>query len=93
MSHTLGPGVSISESAFQQLVARAVEQVEGARLRKPRKGVELADGRIELVLTARFGVVLPDLARAVQRGVTEAVETMCGLKVAGVDVTIEELEG
>ena len=93
MSRPLGPGVSISESAFHQLVARAVEEVDGARLKKPRKSVEPTDGRIELVLTARFGAVLPELARDVQRSVTDAVEAMCGLKLAGVDVTIEELDG
>ena len=93
MSMQLGPGVTISAAAFRQLVARAVTEVEGARLRKPRRNIELAEGRIELALIAPFGAVLPELARDVQRSVADAVETMCGLAVSGVDVTIEELDG
>ncbi len=92
MSKALAPGVSISDAAFTQLVVRAAEQVEGARVRKPRRGVELRDGRIELALASSYGIVLPELARDVQQRVAEAVERMCGLRVEAVDVTIEELE-
>jgi uncharacterized alkaline shock family protein YloU len=92
VSRVLAPGVSISDSAFQRLVVRAVEQVEGARLRKPRKNVEIAGGRLELALAARYGAVLPELARDVQQNVSETIATMCGLRLDGVDVTIEELD-
>ncbi len=92
MSTALAPGVSISDAAFTQLIVRAAEQVEGARVRKPRREVELRDGRIELALAASYGIVLPELARDVQQRVAEAVERMCGLRVEAVDVTIEELE-
>jgi uncharacterized alkaline shock family protein YloU len=89
---SVAPGVSISDAALTQLVVRAVEQVEGARVRKPRRDVELADGRLELSLAAAYGVVLPDLALDVQARVADAVERMCGIRLAGVDVTIEELD-
>jgi len=36
--------------------------------------------------------VLPDLARRVQEEVAEAVSRMCGLRAAGIDVTVEELD-
>jgi uncharacterized alkaline shock family protein YloU len=65
-------------------------------VRRPRRGleIELADGhaRVELELAARIGLVLPDVAREVQERVTGALETMCGLVVDAVDVSVEELE-
>jgi uncharacterized alkaline shock family protein YloU len=87
----LGPGLTVSDAAFAQLVVRAAEQVDGARVRRPKK-VELDGDRLELAVAARFGAVLPDLARDVQERVADAVETMCGIQLAGVDVTIEELD-
>ena len=65
-------------------------------MRRPRRGleIELANGhaRVELELAARFGLVLPDLAREVLERVGGALETMCGLVVDAVDVSVEELE-
>jgi len=83
--------VTVSDAAFAQLVVRAAEQVDGARVRRPKK-IGLDGDRLELALAARFGAVLPELARAVQTRVAEAVETMCGIRLAGVDVTIEVLD-
>jgi uncharacterized alkaline shock family protein YloU len=40
----------------------------------------------------QHGSVLPELGRAVQEQVGEALRTMCGLEPAAVDVAIEELE-
>ncbi len=88
---TVAPGVVVSDAAFAQLVVRAAEQVEGVRVRRPKK-VDLEGERLELSLAARFGAVLPELAREVQRRVAAAVETMCGITLAGVDVTIEVLD-
>ena len=73
-------------------MVRAAEQVDGVRVRKPRRGVELAEGRLELGLAAAYGLVLPELARDVQSRVAAAVERMCGIRLAGIDVTIEELD-
>jgi uncharacterized alkaline shock family protein YloU len=87
----LGPGVEISDGAFAALVVRAAESVEGARVRRPRK-VELDRDRLDLSLAARYDLVLPQLARDVQARVHEAVETMCGIRLAAVDVTVEELD-
>ena len=36
----LAPGVTVSDAAFAQLVVRAAEQVEGVRVRRPKR-VEL----------------------------------------------------
>ena len=87
----LAPGVELSDGAFAALVVRAAESVEGARVRRPRK-VELAGDRLEVPLAAGLGVALPTLARDVQARVHEAVETMCGVQLAGVDVTVEVVD-
>jgi uncharacterized alkaline shock family protein YloU len=56
--------------------------------------VSVADGavQVELELVARYGSVLPELARAVQEGVTDALRAAAGLIVERVDVSIEELD-
>lgn len=93
-----GPGgtITVSPAALTQIVVGAAEGVEGARVRRPRRGLELeiADGRaaVALELAAGRGVVLPDLAREVQARVGEALELMCGLEVERVDVSVEELD-
>jgi uncharacterized alkaline shock family protein YloU len=46
---------------------------------------------VSLELAARYGVALPDLARAVQESVAAALETMCGVEVETIDVSVEEL--
>ena len=93
-----GPGgtITITPAALTQVVVRAAEGTAGARVRRPRRGleIELEDGhaRVQLELAARFGLVLPDLARDVQDRVSGALEGMCGLVVDAVDVSVEELE-
>jgi uncharacterized alkaline shock family protein YloU len=91
-----GGTIDVTAGALAQIVQRAAESVEGARVRRPRRGLELRvdDGRVrvELELAARYGIVLPDLARDVQGRVADALATMVELEVQGVDVSIEELE-
>jgi uncharacterized alkaline shock family protein YloU len=89
--------IEISPGALTQVVVQAAESADGARVRRPRRGldieVESGRARVELVLAARFGVVLPDLARDVQARVAEALQTMCGLSIDSIDVSVEELDG
>jgi uncharacterized alkaline shock family protein YloU len=93
-----GPGgtITITPGALTQIVVRAAERADGARVRRPRRGleIELENGhaRVELELAARFGLVLPDLAREVQERVSGALSGMCGLVVDAVDISVEELE-
>ena len=88
--------VTVTETALAHLIGQAVASVEGARLRKGRRrlGLEIEAGhaRAELELAVAYGSVLPDVARAVQQRVAEALAGMCGLVVDGVDVTVEELD-
>jgi uncharacterized alkaline shock family protein YloU len=96
MATELAPGVRITDTALSQLVTAAAESVDGARVRRPRRRVEIAveDGRarVELELVVQHGRPLQELARAVQERVADALRTICGLEPAGIDVSIEELE-
>jgi len=88
--------VRIEGDALAGLVIAAAERVDGARARRPRRGLDVSvvDGRVEveLELAARYGTVLPELARAVQENVTDALRTSAGLTVERVDVSVEELD-
>jgi uncharacterized alkaline shock family protein YloU len=91
-----GGSIDVTAGALAQIVQRAAESVEGARVRRPRRGLDLRleDGRVrvELELAVRYGIVLPDLARDVQQRVADALSAMVDLDVEAVDVSIEELE-
>ncbi len=91
-----GGSVRVSEAALTQIVAQAVSSVEGARLRKGRRGlgVELEDGRVraELQLAVAYGRVVPEVAATVQERVADALTQMCAVEVDSVDVTVEEFD-
>jgi uncharacterized alkaline shock family protein YloU len=96
--HSLeGPhgAIRIEGDALAGLVVSAVELVDGARVRRPRRGldVSVADGaaRVELELAVRYGAVVPLLAGAVQRSVADVLQRSAGLS-ARVEVTVEELD-
>jgi uncharacterized alkaline shock family protein YloU len=59
-----------------------------------RLEVEVADGRahVRLELSARYGIVLPHLAREVQERVAAALTSMCGVEVEAIDVSVEAVE-
>jgi uncharacterized alkaline shock family protein YloU len=88
--------IAVTDAALTNIVVQSAESVDGARVRRARRkvGIEI-DGtraRVELELAVAYGKVLPDVAQDVQLRVTDALTRMCGLDVAGVDVTVEELE-
>ena len=88
--------VAVSPAALTQIVVTAAEAGDGARVRRPRRGlavsIEGGQARVSCELVAPYGAVLPDLARGVQSRVAEALGAMCGLQVDAVDVAIEELD-
>jgi uncharacterized alkaline shock family protein YloU len=88
--------ITLTSSALSALVIRAAEAVDGAHVRRGRRRLEIdvANGsaRVRLELGARYGVVLPELARHVQEGVAEALGQMCAVRVESVDVSVEEVE-
>jgi uncharacterized alkaline shock family protein YloU len=87
--------ISVPAATLTQIVARAAELVDGARVRRPRRRVEVevegGSANVTLQLAAREGAVLPELGEAVQAQVGAALERMCGVEVRRVDVAIEEL--
>lgn len=95
--HADGGTVTVTHGALSQVVIASAEAVDGARVRRPRRGLEIdLDGeqaRVSLELAIGYGVVLPEVAREVQRRVAEGLRTMCGLDAAAVDVAVEELDG
>lgn len=97
MAQRLADGVSISDATLARIVVQAAESVEGARVRRPKRGLEVAvDGgsraRVELELAVPYGAVIPELGRAVQERVADALRTMCELEPSAVDVAVQELE-
>jgi len=88
--------ITVPDSMLTALVTRAAERVDGARVRRGRRRVDVAvsdnRARITLDLVARYGEVLPELARSVQEEVTDALTRMCGVVVDAVDVEVEEVE-
>ena len=93
---TLAPDVKVTDGALTQIVMRAVDGVDGARVRRPRRKVAITieDGhaRVDLGLAVVYGMVLPEVARDVQREVADALGRMCHLAVDAVDVSVEELD-
>ena len=85
--------ITVTASTLNELVVRAAESVDGAEVRRGRRrlDIDVGDGhaQVRLELSARYGVVLPQLAREVQERVTEALTTMCGVEVDAVDVSVE----
>jgi uncharacterized alkaline shock family protein YloU len=87
--------VTLTAAALTELVAGAARSVDGVRLRRPRRAVEVqhADGRasVSIELGATAAEPLPALARAVQERVGEALAQVTGLEVERVDVEIAEI--
>jgi uncharacterized alkaline shock family protein YloU len=92
---TLAPDVRITDAALTHIVVRAAEAVEGARVRRPRRHLDVeldgSSATVDLELAVAYGRVLPEVARAVQERVAGAFGTMCGVNVIAVNVSIEEL--
>lgn len=88
--------ITVTPAAMTQIVVQAAQSVDGARVRRSRRGLEVAitggRARVTLELAARYGAVLPELASEVQARVAGALRTMCGLEVEAVDISIEELD-
>ena len=65
--------IRIEGDALAGLVVTAAELVDGARVRRPKRGLEIhvdeGRARVEVELAARYGLPLVELAEAVQRSV------------------------
>ena len=91
-----GGTITVTAPVLATLVTQAAEEVDGARVRRGRRRLEIEisreGARVRLELAARYGVVLPELARRVQERVAEALTTMCKVQVDAIDVSVEEVE-
>ena len=87
--------ITVTPAALERLVVRAAESVAGARVRRPKRSVEIAhgDGRatVSFELAVGHDVPVPELARAVQARVAEAVASTSGLEIERVEITITEI--
>jgi uncharacterized alkaline shock family protein YloU len=92
---TLADGVKVTDATLAQIVIRAAETVDGVKVKRPRRHLDVdvaaGEARVVLDLTVAYGHVLPDAAQAVQRRVADALGTMCGLTVRSVDVNVEDV--
>jgi len=88
--------ITVTPSALAGLVIEAAEAVDGVQVRRGRRRLDidvvLGEARVRLELSARYGLVLPDVARDVQERVADALETMCAVRIGSVDVSVEEVE-
>ncbi len=87
--------ITVAPAALTRLVVRAAESVDGARVRRPRRSVEVGHGggraSVSLELAVGYGKPVPELARAVQERVAAALAATSGLSVERVDVAVEEI--
>lgn len=90
-----GGTITVAPAALERLVVRAAESVEGARVRRPKRSVDIAHGAgratVSFELAVGHDVAVPELARAVQARVAEAVASTSGLAIESVDVTVAEI--
>ena len=88
--------ITITPAALSRLVVDAAQGVDGVRVRRPRRALEVGhgDGRasVSLELVVAHGVAIPEASRDVQARVAAAVAASCGLEVDGVDVAVEEVD-
>jgi uncharacterized alkaline shock family protein YloU len=88
--------ITVTPSALVGLVIQAAEAVDGVQVRRGRRRLDievaLGEARVRMELSARYGLVLPDVARDVQERVADALVTMCAVRIGSVDVSVEEVE-
>jgi uncharacterized alkaline shock family protein YloU len=87
--------IAVPAATLARIVSRAAERVDGARIGRPRRSIEVdvsgGSASVALRIAARHGSALPALAEAVQQEVAAALGAMCELEVRNIDVAIEEL--
>jgi len=87
--------ITVAAVALDRLVVRAAESVEGARVRRPKRSVDVAHhaglASVSFELVIDQGVPVPELAQAVQERVASAVAATTGLEVDHVDLTVAEI--
>jgi uncharacterized alkaline shock family protein YloU len=85
----------ISPEVVARYAADAAREVEGvaAVVEGVRKGIRVDGEEIVLHLALRYGVSIPVVGAAVQRGVADYLERMTDARPAAVHVVVEEVDG
>jgi uncharacterized alkaline shock family protein YloU len=88
--------ITVTPPALAGLVIQAAEAVDGVEVRRGRRRLDIdvtpGEARVRLELTARYGLVLPEVARSVQARVADALVTMCAFRIGSIDVSVEGVE-
>ncbi|MES1246583.1 MAG: Asp23/Gls24 family envelope stress response protein [Actinomycetota bacterium] len=92
---TLVDGIKITDSALTQIVVRAAESVDGVKVLRPRRHLDIdlaaGDARVQVDVKVAYGHVLPDAARDVQQRVADALRQMLGVQIRSIDGSIEDV--
>lgn len=87
-------GVYAMGAGAVRMVGAMRQRVPGARA-SDSQGVAVEVGErqaaTDIDLVVEFGVAIPDLAASVRRNVISAVERMCGLEVAEVNISVDDV--
>ena len=84
----------ISPDVVARYAADAAREVDGVTgvVEGVRKGIRVDGDEIELHLALRYGVSIPEVGAAVQRGVSDYLERMTDARPAAVNVVVEEVD-
>ncbi len=85
----------ISPDVVARYAADAAREVDGVAgvVEGVRKGSRVEGDEIELHLSLRFGVSIPEVGAAVQQHVADYLERMADARPAAVNVVVEEVDG
>ncbi|HUK44238.1 MAG TPA: Asp23/Gls24 family envelope stress response protein [Gaiellaceae bacterium] len=85
----------ISPEVVARYAADAAREVDGVTgiVEGVRKGIRVEGDEIELHVSVRWGVSIPEVATAVQNRVVDYLERMADMRPAAVNVVVEEVDG
>lgn len=87
-------GVYTMGAGSARMVGAVRERIPGAGV-SATQGVSVEVGErqaaADIDLVVEYGVAIPDLAAAVRRNVINSVERICGLEVAEVNISVDDI--
>lgn len=87
-------GVNALGGGGARMIGNIRESFGGSEDVRQGVDVEVADGtaRIDIAITAEYGVAIHELAEAIRRNIMNAVERMTGLSVERVNVVVHDVK-
>jgi uncharacterized alkaline shock family protein YloU len=85
----------ISPEVVARYAADAALEVDGVTsvVQGVRKGIRVDGDQIELHLSLRWGVSIPEVGAAVQKHVADYLEQMTDVRPGAVNVVVDEVDG